>query len=86
MPLMAPKKPHVELKLQGMDSAIRNKPQKQAPHLNWGRKYNSRCLIEHCSTPVYYDGKIYFSLCLFHLEELDLGPFHKVYIPEDGYE
>lgn len=32
---------------------------------------------------VYYDGKTYFSLCLAHLQSLELGPFYNKITNED---
>lgn len=58
-------------------AALQNNPKyRESPH-PWHRPYNSRCLIKGCDTKVYHDGKTYFSLCLLHLEELHLGPFHR---------
>ena len=61
----------------GIKAAIQNSPRhREAPH-PWDKPYNSRCLISGCNTPVYYDGATYFSLCLLHLQELELGPYFK---------
>lgn len=49
----------------------------------WDRPYNSRCLMSGCSVPVYHDGRTHFSLCLRHLQELELGPFKRRIIEED---
>lgn len=49
----------------------------------WDRPYNSRCLISGCTVPVYHDGQTHFSLCLKHLQELELGPFKRRIIEED---
>ena len=64
-------------KTNGIDAARENNHRyREGPH-PWDRPYNSRCLISRCDSPVYYDGKCYFSLCLLHLQELQLGPFFK---------
>ena len=58
-------------------AAQQNNPKyRESPH-PWRIPYNTRCLISGCETKVYHDGKTYFSLCLFHLEELSLGPFQR---------
>lgn len=46
----------------------------------WSVRYNKRCLISGCETPVYHDGKVYWSLCLLHLKEQQLGPFYPRYL------
>lgn len=62
---------------KGMKAARQNKPQYYETGHPWHIPYNSRCLLKDCQMPVYHDGKIYFSLCLKHLQELELGPFYK---------
>ena len=58
-------------------AAQKNNPKhRESPH-PWHLPYNSRCLISGCDTKVYHDGTTYFSLCLLHLEELNLGPFYR---------
>lgn len=42
---------------------------------SWNKPYNRICLIKNCKTEVYWDGEIYYSLCLGCLETLQLGPF-----------
>lgn len=60
--------------LRGVEAARYNK-QKQHPRSPWTRPDNYRCLCPNCDSPVYHDGQIYWSLCLKHLEEKQLGPF-----------
>lgn len=69
-----------------IQAAQANNPrQRESPH-PWHIPFNSRCLISGCDTKVYHDGKTYFSLCLLHLEELSLGPFHRTQTEqEDPY-
>jgi hypothetical protein len=31
--------------------------------------------MKGCNTSVYWDGSTYYSICLEHLEELNMGPF-----------
>lgn len=64
-------------KLRGLREAIRNTPRKMNPAHSWSRPYNSECLCKGCESKVYHDGKIYYSLCLLHLKELELGPFFR---------
>jgi hypothetical protein len=70
-------------RLTGLDEARANKPQRSHPRHDWSRRWNSRCLCKDCETPVYHDGQIYWSLCLRHLQELELGPFKKRLPPTD---
>jgi hypothetical protein len=64
-------------KTSGIEAARENNHRyREGPH-PWDKPYNSRCLISHCDSPVYYDGKVYYSLCLKCLEDLRLGPFFK---------
>jgi hypothetical protein len=59
-----------------IQSAQANNPKYWGGRHPWHIPYNSRCLISGCETPVYHDGATFYSLCLFHLQELSLGPFH----------
>ena len=61
----------------GIEQAKANRPNYRHGAHPWHIPYNSRCLIKGCDTKVYHDGETYFSLCLQHLEELELGPFYK---------
>jgi hypothetical protein len=36
---------------------------------------NHRCLIKACESLIYHDGHTFYSLCLMHLQELNMGPF-----------
>lgn len=47
---------------------------KHTPH-PWHTPYNRRCLQPDCDSPVYHDGQTYWSLCLSHLQQHELGPF-----------
>ena len=48
------------------------------------RRDNHRCLKADCDCSVYHDGVTYFSLCLLHLQELNLGPFKPPANKEDS--
>lgn len=73
-------------RLKGVEDARKNTPKNRRPKHDWSRPWNHRCLIPDCNTPVYYDGKIYWSLCLLHLRELELGPFFKRISNDEDYE
>ena len=62
-------------RMKGLKEAMKNAPQRINPRHDWSKPWNSRCLCPGCDTPVYHDGRIYWSLCLKHLQELELGPF-----------
>jgi hypothetical protein len=68
---------HVSERTDGIAQARANHPNYRHGAQPWHIPYNSRCLIKGCDTKVYHDGQTYFSLCLQHLEELELGPFYK---------
>lgn len=62
-------------RLQGVRSAIRNNYNDRVithPHCSI---WNKTCLM--CYKSVYHDGQIYWSLCLKHLQQTELGPFRK---------
>ena len=62
-------------RMKGLKEAMKNAPQRINPRHDWSKPWNSRCLCPGCDSPVYHDGRIYWSLCLKHLQELELGPF-----------
>ena len=58
-------------RLKGIGGAIGNIPKKRTRKHPW----RTNCLM--CQSQVYHDGQIYWSLCLSHLQETELGPFRK---------
>ena len=66
-------------RLKGVGGAIGNSPKKRTRkhpwHIPWHIPWRTNCLM--CQSPVYHDGQIYWSLCLSHLQETELGPFRK---------
>lgn len=82
------KKKKQDPRTKGSKAAILNNPKYREKAHPWHIPYNSRCLISGCDTKVYHDGKTYFSLCLLHLEELNLGPFYRAHEPhqETNYD
>ena len=69
--------PKAEKNLKGIYGAIRNKPTARRPRTDPRTKDNHRCLAVECDQPVYWDGEIWYSLCLGCLKEMHLGPFRK---------
>lgn len=67
--------------LAGLGAAIRNNYNDRIVTHPHNRPWNKNCL--KCDTPVYHDGQIYWSLCLYHLEETKLGPFRERLGPVD---
>lgn len=49
----------------------------------WERLYNSQCIKAGCNEKTYWDGKVYYSLCLSCLKEEELGPFRRRIHKED---
>lgn len=47
--------------------------------------YTPQCLKIGCDQKPYWDGKIYYSLCLKCLEEGKLGPFKEKHYKEEEY-
>ena len=45
------------------------------PVSNWLKPYTKKCLM--CDDKVYHDGSAYWTLCLRHLQQTQLGPFRK---------
>lgn len=39
--------------------------------------YSPKCICAGCQSKPYWDGKIYYSLCLGCLQKKELGPFKK---------
>ena len=73
-------------RMKGLKEAMKNAPQRINPQHDWSKPWNSRCLCPGCDSPVYHDGRIYWSLCLKHLQELELGPFFQRLPPHRGLE
>lgn len=51
---------------------------------DWTKPYSPECIKPGCREKPYWDGKVYYSLCLGCLEEQSLGPFRKR-IHKEGY-
>ena len=60
-------------RLEGVQTAIRNNYNYSVTTHLHQFSYKKNCLM--CGENVYYDGSIYWSLCLRHLEETQVGPF-----------
>ncbi len=70
--------------LTGVGGAILNRQRANLRH-PWNRPDNHRCLIKSCTSPVYHNGEIYWSLCLRCLEDLQLGPFRPKNLNKEDY-
>ena len=68
-------------RLKGVGNAIGNSPKKRTRKHPWHIPWGTNCLM--CQSQVYHDGQIYWSPCLSHLQETDLGPFRKRPEPVD---
>lgn len=51
----------------------------------WHVPYSPQCICAGCQSKPYWDGKIYYSLCLGCLQKKELGPFKKRYHKDNDY-
>jgi hypothetical protein len=49
----------------------------------WSKPYYPQCIKLGCSSKPYWDGTVYYSLCLHCLKENSFGPFKRKIIKED---
>ena len=66
-----------DIRLKGLYAAQRNKVTARRPKTDPRSIDNRTCLIPSCTTPVYWYGEVYWSLCLSCLEQKQLGPFRQ---------
>ena len=71
--------------LMGIEAAQKNDTRRVGRVPRWDKPWRNHCLM--CTDAVYYDGRIYWTLCLEHLEETECGPFKKTYDDDEklGY-
>jgi hypothetical protein len=61
--------------LKGIGAAQKNNTYHRERRHPWTKEYRRNCIISDCDDPVYHDGEVYWTCCLHHLQQLQLGPF-----------
>lgn len=70
-------------RIKGIEAAQVNSIKHRRTVHPWHVQDNATCLAIGCTSRVYFDGQIYFSLCLACLQEKQLGPFRPRIPPVD---
>jgi hypothetical protein len=65
----------VSQQLKGIGAARKNSTNHRHKRHAWSQPYNRTCIISDCESSVYWDGDVWWTCCLHHLQKHQFGPF-----------